>query len=88
VSAITSLPASELRAVFEAEVEQHPGWPREFGVAMRDPLVSRLIRLLAIVRAKSAGLHAPSRPASQTHVPALRHGLDFKRLAAGEGADD
>lgn len=77
---------ADLRACFDAEVHRRPSWPREFDLAMADPIVWRLVRLLYVVRLRPR-LGAASKPNPRTPPVDLltpRRGLDLKSRAAGE----
>ena len=75
----------ELRAAWRSAAS--PTWPPSFEACIADPVLFRLIRLEAYVRARRAA-KARARIARALKTPGRHQALDHKRLAAGEREDD
>ncbi|MDH0866475.1 hypothetical protein [Mitsuaria sp. GD03876] len=88
------LPESLLREAWERMRPGRDHWPADFGAAMQDPLLSRLLRIAAGAKVRAAA-NAPERPAkaqTETRWPYPRQtrasqALDRKRAAAADRDD-
>lgn len=78
----------KLRAVYASEAPHRPHWPRTFDAAMRDPLVSRVVMILAqhVAIPQARGWPAGT-PTTATTAPP-RGAVQRPRQHALEAVDD
>lgn len=90
----TPIPADILRAIYQQEQPHRVDWPREYAVGMSDPLISRIVEMLARHRVPAyrrqdadrfrAGVWSTSPGGRGAHRADPSPIIDGKSAAAGE----